>query len=192
MVHDIEIRRSLRERLADRHAGEADTKIVEELGLCQGVARVDLAVVNGRLHGYEIKSESDTLVRLPAQIEAYCRALEYVTIVVSPSHAEKVASLVPSWWGVIRAVKRANLLRLVESKKPRRNPSIRPLALAQFLWRDEALQVLADRGLAVGMRSKPRLALWQRLSTAVAVDELGAIVREKLKQRRGDWRSHEP
>jgi len=192
MVRDIEIRKSLRERLADRHAREAGTRIVEELGLCQGVARVDLAVVNGRLHGYEIKSESDTLARLPAQVEAYGRALEYVTIVVSPSHAERVAALIPSWWGIMRAVKRADSVCLVESKRPRPNPAISPFALAQFLWRDEALQVLADHGLADGMRSKPRTALWQRLSTAVPLGELGTIVREKLKQRGGDWRSPEP
>ena len=192
MVRDAEIRKSLREELVGRHAGEPDTRIVEELGLCQGIARVDLAVVNGRLHGYEIKSESDTLSRLPAQIETYNRALEYVTIVVSPSHADKVVTLVPPWWGLVRAVKRAEQLRLVESRKPRPNPCIVPFALAQFLWRDEALQVLADHGLADGMRSKPRAALWKHLCAAVPVDELGSIVREKLKLRRGDWRSLEP
>lgn len=192
MVRDIEIRRSLKESLAARHADEADTRIVEELGLCQGIARVDLAVVNGRLHGYEIKSESDTLARLPAQIETYGRALEYVTIVVSPAHAKKVESLVPSWWGVMRAVERGNLVRIIESKKARPNPALSPLALAQFLWREEALQVLADHGLDSGMRSKPRHTLWLRLAAAFTKSELGTIVRETLKQRRGDWRSPAP
>ena len=34
---------------------------VEELGVCRGRVRVDVAVVNGTLHGYEIKSDRDSL-----------------------------------------------------------------------------------------------------------------------------------
>ena len=69
-MRDIDIRRRLRadERL---HPWDSNTRIVEELGLCQGVARVDLAVVNGTIHGYEIKSERDTLTRLSGQAEIY-------------------------------------------------------------------------------------------------------------------------
>jgi len=37
-----------------------------------GASRIDRAVVNGSVHGYEIKSETDDLTRLPAQARAYC------------------------------------------------------------------------------------------------------------------------
>src|SRR6187402_1509374 len=57
---DPDVRALLREYLEDVHKG-SDTRLLEELGLCQGDVRVDVAVVNGELSGYEIKSPSDTL-----------------------------------------------------------------------------------------------------------------------------------
>ena len=33
------------------------TLIVEELGLCEGAVRIDVAAINGSIHGYEIKSD---------------------------------------------------------------------------------------------------------------------------------------
>jgi hypothetical protein len=99
-MRDIDIRRALRLEMLRLHGDESDTRIVEELGLCQGIARVDLAVVNGSVHGYEIKSEHDTLARLPSQTDVYNRALDFVTIVTAPAHAEKIGDIVPPWWGV--------------------------------------------------------------------------------------------
>jgi len=58
-MREIDIRRALLADVRQRHRDEPDTLIREELGVCQGIARVDLAVVNGSVHGYEIKSEQD-------------------------------------------------------------------------------------------------------------------------------------
>jgi hypothetical protein len=193
-MRDIDIRRALRVEIKRLHSGEPDTLIVEELGLCQGIARVDLAVVNGSVHGYEIKSEQDTLARLPNQKDIYNRALDFVTIVAAPAHVHGVDKVVPPWWGVWIVIEDRDkgVLRLERSRKPRRNPGIDPFALAQLLWRDEALQALTDHGLATGLRSKPREELWRRLASDVKVEELGDIVRERLKRRGGDWRSLAP
>src|ERR1700761_2097597 len=85
-MRDIDVRRALLTEMDRIHPDRSDTLVVEELGICQGVARVDLAVVNGTVHGYEIKSERDTLARLKAQADIYSKALEFVTIVAAPSH----------------------------------------------------------------------------------------------------------
>jgi hypothetical protein len=186
-MRDIDIRKALREIMASVHGNEPDTLIVEELGLCQGTARVDLAVVNGSLHGYEIKSERDTLIRLPAQTEVYSRTLDFVTIVGAQSHEDKISSMVPAWWGIWIAAQEADRLRLQEKRAPRKNPSTDPFSVAQFLWREEALQALADYNLAAGMKSKTRDKLWRRLA-GLDVTVLSSIVRERLKQRGTDWR----
>jgi hypothetical protein len=187
-MRDIDIRKKLRtdERL---HFGEPDTRIVEELGLCQGIARVDVAVVNGHIHGYEIKSERDTLVRLPGQIDIYNRALDFVTIVTSSGHTEKTTKAVPSWWGIWTAVQTEGEVRLEVSRAHDQNPDISPFAVAQLLWRDEALQELDKLDLANGLRSKPRQELWRRLASELSPQDLGKIVRERLKQRDSSWRS---
>lgn len=187
-MRDIDIRRALRQKMERLHYGLLDTKIVEELGLCQGIARVDLAVVNGSLHGYEIKSERDTLARLPGQTDIYNRALDFVTLVIAPTHSEKIGDIVPSWWGIWTATQDECGVRLEIFREHQKNPNIDPFSLAQLLWRDEALQALTDHGLANGMRSKPREELWRKLAADLTLEELGCIVRECLKRRGSAWR----
>ena len=42
----------------------------------------DIAVINCSIHGYEIKSDLDTLMRLPQQLEFYAMTLQKLTLVV--------------------------------------------------------------------------------------------------------------
>lgn len=188
-MRDVDVRRALRREMNSLHPDRTDTLIVEELGICQGIARVDLAVVNGTFHGFEIKSERDTLSRLPYQADIYSQALEYVTIVAAPSHLAGVRDVVPAWWGVWSATQgKQGEVQLVVRRRARRNPSLQVEALVQFLWRDEALQILLDYNLAGGMISKSRQHIWNRLSTNFTVDEIGELVRSRLKQRASGWR----
>jgi len=191
-MRDIDIRRALRRDVNELHGNDPDTIVIEELGLCQGISRVDVAVINGTVHGYEIKSERDTLARLPGQSDTYNRIFDYVTIVTASNHAHKIAKAVPKWWGIAVAVPRRHSLK-IENKRPAQlNRHIDPLALAQLLWRDEVLTELGTLGLADGMKSKARRELWKRLATSIPVEQLGAIVRRRLKQRPPRWRFHEP
>jgi hypothetical protein len=187
-TRDVDIRRSLLGEMKQLHQDSA-TRIVEELGLCQGFARVDIAVVNGRLHGYEIKSEHDTLGRLPSQADIYNRTLDLVTIVSAPNHVDKIKALVPPWWGIRIAIRDEEGVYLSESREPKSNPDIDPFSLAQLLWRDEALKVLVDRDMAAGLRSRPRQDLWRRLASNLTLEDLGDVVRERLKCRGADWRA---
>jgi hypothetical protein len=186
-MREIDIRLALIEEMEKRHQYEADTLIREELGLCQGFARVDLAVVNGSVHGYEIKSEQDTLARLPGQAEIYNRTLDFVTIVAAPAHTHKISNIVPKWWGIWIAIQDDQGVRFESSREPSKNPDIDPFALAQLLWRDEVLQALTDQRLDAGMRSKPRNELWKLLASELPLDDLGRIVRDRLKRRGADW-----
>jgi len=188
-LRDVDIRLALIAKMNRLHRGDANTRIIEELGLCQGFARVDLAVVNGTIHGYEIKSERDTLARLPGQISIYSTALDFVTIVAAPSHVTRIGDIVPSWWGVWSVSRCENGFRLEPSRESRPNPQVNAFALAQLLWRDEALEVLADYGLNVGARSKPREFLWHRLASSLTLEQLGDVVRTRLKGRGVHWRS---
>jgi hypothetical protein len=85
-MRDIDVRTVLAAEVERRYKGDSETLIIHELSVCSGNARIDLAVVNGKLHGYEIKSDSDTLKRLPAQSEVYNAVFDQVTIVVGEHH----------------------------------------------------------------------------------------------------------
>ena len=62
-TNDKIIRAALKGELERLHAGDDKLRIVEEFGIEHGAIRIDIAVVNGLLHGYEIKSDRDTLLR---------------------------------------------------------------------------------------------------------------------------------
>jgi hypothetical protein len=86
LMNDAQIRIATKQALFAQHLGEPDTVIFEELGVQHGLSRIDLAVVNGELHGFEFKSDKDTLARLPEQAESYGRVFDRVTLVVGESH----------------------------------------------------------------------------------------------------------
>jgi hypothetical protein len=188
-MRDMDIRRALRREMTRLHGDDQGTRVVEELGLCQGSARIDLAVINGNIHGYEIKSDQDTLERLRGQSEIYNRVLDYVTIIVSPSHVRHVMPIVPNWWGISIASAEEGEVVIRERRLPRRNAAADSFALAQLLWRGEALAALEGLGLAEGMHSKRREFLWRRLAEKVPTKELGRIVRDRLKSRASGWRA---
>lgn len=67
--------------------------------LARGACRVDVCVINGHLHGYEIKSDVDTLRRLPLQQQFYSDVLDKATIVVGQRHLDHALETLPAWWG---------------------------------------------------------------------------------------------
>ncbi|WP_154793416.1 sce7726 family protein [Occultella kanbiaonis] len=186
-MRDRHVRSALHAQLTAEHWADADDTVrVDELGLC-GEVRVDVAVVNGTLSGYELKSASDTLRRLPTQVDVYSRVLDHATLVVAENHAEHSLALIPEWWGCLVADWDGAHVTLREHRPAGTNPGIVPYALAQLLWRDEALSLLERHGADRGVRSKPRTVLWQRIAERVALDDLRAEVRQCLKGRQ-DWR----
>lgn len=190
-MRDLDVRNALWRDLRKEHP-DPDTRLLDELGLEHGEVRVDVAVINGELHGYEIKSERDTLERLPHQLKAYSAALDRATVVVGRNHLDKVSALVPSWWGLSVAVMDADKqVRIEIIRPPETNPSPDALSIVRLLWRDEALALLERLGEAKGLRSKPRLALYKKLVEVLALKELRFEVRSQLKSRER-WRADAP
>ena len=175
------VRTSLHRRLAARHQDEADTVVIDELGLCRGRARVDIAVVNGQLHGYEIKSERDSLRRLGAQAEMYSRVFDRVTIVCGERHMSRALEIVPTWWGVLRIDPTANTPTFKFIRRGRKNPNRDIRALAEFLWLEESMALLERRHALRGLRRKPRADLWDRVCELFRIDEVADAVRAHLK-----------
>jgi hypothetical protein len=187
-MRDRDIRQALTGFLRDRYAQDTDTLIVGELGLCRGAARVDMAVVNGSLHGFEIKSERDTLERLPGQAAIYGEALDNVTIVCSSKHLESVRAKVPDWWGIIEAEPQGDGVALRLRRPASNNPTVNVEAQSLLLWRDEALHLLQQFGLAHRLLSKPRAVLCRTLAERVPAEDLAEAVRATIKARAG-WKS---
>src|SRR5690625_2530468 len=117
MMNDRDVRTLLLDELHTEYSYCNETRIINELGLDFGASRIDVAVVNGIMHGFEIKSDLDNLDRLPRQMEYYNKAFERMTLVVSRKHLSEAKGIIPSWWG-IKTIS-ADRTRLINIRKGR-------------------------------------------------------------------------
>ena len=179
-ARDGEVRDLLKRHLVELHHND-ETVILDELGLCQGDVRVDVAAVNGEFAGFEIKSPADTLARWPKQRRVYSKVVDRAWLVATDTTLEQAVA--PPWWGLIGIIATPNHLGLRVIRPAQLNPSPDAFAIASLLWRDEAIQALDDLGLARGIRSKPRAFVWQRLVDSVSLDSLRTTVRMALRTR---------
>lgn len=182
-MRDADVRAAVRRWLAIVHDGDSDTRIVEEMGVWSGSARIDLAVINGELAGYELKSDRDTLERLPFQSMIYNHVFDRLTLVVGQKHAKDAKRHVPRWWGIMVATRGNDGVTLNSLRESSQNPGPNPEIIAQLLWKDEALAVLERRGLATGWRSKRVKDMHRRLASELEFDDLRREVRDTLKSR---------
>lgn len=191
-MRDADVRAALHAKVLAEHHGQPDTLVVDELAVWYSTARIDIAVVNGRLHGFEIKSDRDTLERLDHQIAVYGTVFDRVTIVVGRKLVDAAATRVPSWWGIKLATQGARrAVHFEERRPPRMNPNIDPVALAALLWCTELEQILLELGALRGLRGKSRDALSKRVAELLPLRDLRDEVRRRLKAR-GNWRSAAP
>jgi hypothetical protein len=177
---DGEVRDLLKRHLIETHLG-SPTIILDELGLCQGDVRVDVAAVNGELSGFEIKSPADTLARWPKQCRIYSKVIDRAWL-VAPDRTLHAAA-VPEWWGLIKIVQTKDRLGLRVIREAQMNPRPHAYSIARLLWRDEAIAALDELGLARGVRTKRRARAWRRLADEAPLDYLRAVVRAALKVR---------
>jgi cobalamin biosynthesis Co2+ chelatase CbiK len=187
---DYDIRQALHATVLLEHARDRDTIIVPEMGILAGRARVDVAVVNGEINGIEIKSDGDSLARLNGQVDAYGKVFDQMTIIAAPKHGGDVARIVPRWWTILAATDRDGEVVLEKVRAGTTNEEQDNYAIAQLLWRNEALRLLDSLNLSNGIRTKPRRALWTRIAETLPKAMLKDCVRGILKART-TWRCDE-
>ena len=164
-------------------------RIFEELSVKHGTARIDIAVINGVMHGYEIKSDLDTLRRLPEQMNEYNAVFDYLTLIVGKHHLYDAINMIPYWWGIVVAkVNPKGKVVFHNIRVAENNPAQVKVSIARLLWRDEALRILEESNQAKGVRSKSRETVYVRLTEVLETDVLKAKVRETLLVSRKDWR----
>ncbi len=183
LMHDPEIRNALRSDLHRQYGADPHTALIDELSIRRGGTRIDVALVNGVLHGFEVKSDYDSLCRLAEQVQAYGTVCDRATLVVGERHVKKAVDLLPDWWG-IRVVRSANgQLMFRDLKLPRTNPSLDPTAVAQLLRRSEANVFIADLGWGERDRTASRRQLCDLLASKTELPLLCDRVRCCIRAR---------
>ena len=179
MVSEAVVRHSLRE--AELARSPASAEAVYEFWVPRSNERADVAIISTTIDGFEIKTERDTLKRLPRQAEAYARLFDRCHVVLAPRHVDKAIEMLPSWWGVlvIEIDGAPSFLRLRDANA---NEAVDPETLVRLLWRDEAHAALCGLGVPPAPQAgRPRM--WEQLLSLLDLDGLKLVVREALLRR---------
>lgn len=191
-TNDQIIRNALWLKLEKNYRRFKHVRILNEFGVANGAARVDIAVINGIMHGFEIKSDKDTLERLPEQIREFSEVFDQMTLVVGKRHILDAIKMIPEWWGVAlaKADKNGNIgFYTIREATTNREQNFK--SIARLLWRAEALEILKNKNRDEGVRSKTCSIIYQRLEQTLNLKELKKYVRDILIQTRTGWRSDE-
>jgi len=186
MLKDADIRDSLYKSIESQNS-KAVYRIIPEMAICDGLARVDVAVANGRLCGYEIKSDADSLVRLSSQQMYYDRTFDNISIVVGKKFAPYIQEEIPSWWGILIATQKKNgVVTLKKERAAGHNPNVSAEALLDLLWHDEVKELLKASGMK-GLSGKNRRILRKLACDCLPFEQVREFTRETLKNR-DEWR----
>lgn len=187
-MKDAHVRAVLMEQLYCKYKDSSDTRIISELGINFGQSRIDVAVVNGIIHGYEIKSESDNLDRLSNQILHYNMLFERVTMVVDKKHLEEVDRAVPKWWGITTVRNVNGKINLVQKRKGRRKTSQDKNTLLKLLWKEDLEALIDYLGYPKAMKKMKKFELYKIFNEEVKLEVLRPFVYDALKNRQF-WRN---
>ncbi|MFC0067272.1 sce7726 family protein [Umezawaea endophytica] len=176
----------MEKRLRRDHRGRR-TVYRREWSIAAGATRVDIAAINGKMTGCEIKSSRDNFSRLASQVESYSAVLDTAVAVIEGDKAvERVKMLIPDWWGIWQAIGSSKGPRIIIVRPTTGNPSPDPLAIAQLVRRDEAYSILRRQDLHSGLRTATRWKLWNTMASELPLKILQTEVRNTIKARQ-EW-----
>lgn len=181
-MKDPQIRRVLLSYL--RKTSPITSATLNEVGICRGNTIIDVLNVTDKLEGYEIKSDNDTLTRLPRQVEDYGKVCDTCTIVVGEKYSSKIEKHVPDWWGIY--VVRGNQLEVVRA--PSFNGHVDTSMVVEMLWKEEAQQLLKEHNLYEGKATFNRKKLHSAIYSNVPFGYVHDFVLDRFKQRK--WRGN--
>lgn len=176
LLRETEIKAALIDRLVDRGMLQ-DAVLINEMVVANWSRRVDLAVANGNLHAYEIKSDLDSLKRLDGQLDAYLARFDKTTVVCAPRFTIEVLKRTPSFVEVLEV----DVVNEEISFKVARRGALRPIrdkaVLVGFLLKSELASLLKNQALAQSRK------VLEESARAFPVAVLRRYVLECLKRR---------
>jgi hypothetical protein len=186
-MRDRDVRTALASTIAAKLRG-SDHVLVPEVEIRWSIpARIDALLVNDRISGFEIKSDVDSLARLPRQVEAYGAVVERAHLVVGLRHQMAATTVVPDWWGILTATWNDNNVSIRQVRRGRLNPDVNPLAVTSFLSRADLTAALRQVG-EQQLSSKPVDTLRTLLLGRVGPQGTLALARSSMLAR-VDWRN---
>lgn len=112
-----------------------------------GQSKADLAILNGTATVYEIKSERDTLARLPKQLKDYQKVFARAYVICSERHVKQILKLAPTEVGVLSLSSRYQISTIRDAISDL--SKICPNTVLNSLRVVEAVKILEMLGIAI-------------------------------------------
>ncbi|CAG0947921.1 hypothetical protein ANRL1_04713 [Anaerolineae bacterium] len=181
-MNEQRIRKAIIQLFDTRANSSSLTAAFEEMRICGGRAIADLAVANGKLEGFEIKSDADSLRRLPLQQKFYQRVFERMVLVTTLKHLHHARKQLPSNWGLWLATQAKGKIRIRKIRSALPNFRLKSLDVLALLRRSEALEVAMKCGIPSANQLSKRKLLEKIRGELCAADVVTAV-RNCLKSR---------
>jgi len=157
-----------------------NTAIISELAVGKWTRRADLALCNGRLAAFEIKTREDRLTRLDDQLASYSESCDEVSVVAASRHMNAVMSRVRDHIGIYEYHAIGGRPKVIEHRAPSRSPYQTKSALTDLLPAVELRRLMSACGMgASGMTRENLIRALEEVGPAV----LSEWVRQFLKNR---------
>lgn len=170
------------DRLINSGVLDENSVLVSELTIDNWTHRTDIVLANGRLWGFELKSDRDSLTRLPSQIESFSRHFEKFVLVVARKFEKRALEL-------IKNVNGAGLWvafddgAIIEKVRPR-TQSISPDASISLITVTELRRLLSSNGIKHQKASRriELVELAKKLPSKVLVDGARSAIKTRFKE----------
>lgn len=146
MLNELKIKLALIDQLIELGMLD-DAVLINEMVIANWSRRADVAVANGKLFAYEIKSDFDTLKRLDGQITAYLSQFDRVTVVTTPKFSQAVIEQMPKEVEVWETSTTNDEIKFKVVRKGKTKLISNKNKLAGFLTKSEIVSALKAQGL---------------------------------------------
>ena len=156
---------------------DRDAVLISEMVVDNWSRRADVVLANGKLWCFEIKSELDSMSRLPGQIDTFTRSFEKLVVVVASKFEKPARAILPE--GVGLWVEECD-----GSLKERIRPKVAPLtkdAAIKAMTTAELRHLLACNGAAP--TAGAQRADLSRLAASLPASDLANAARDAIKRR---------
>jgi len=183
-LSDPEMREALFAYLDAKHS---KIRIIDEKEI--GKSRADfMAVTDGIIMGYEIKSDLDTYARLKTQVRDYNKYFDVCYAVVGESHQKGILKRIPEFWGVLVISVEDGQTNVFELRTADINPKVTTANKLSLLWKKEIQNIAVKNGLPK-YSNKNKKYLLRMLQEMIPEKQLLLAFTEELFER--DYSSYD-
>lgn len=181
MLDDKAIRQALISMLRAR--SPKPRLLVEELGVHNSNAIVDIAAIYSELHGFEIKGETDSVSRVSKQSRYYNLSFPKLTLVTTSNHLGWALKNLPDFWGVILAKNTPSGIVMSYIRSAKNNPEFCKETSLLMLWKDELLELEKHGHQIKARKSDTRADLASKIAARLTKQQITALLAESIENR---------